>query len=156
MRAKIRSTKGYEAQKPNSWMDGEQKQERIRLDKLYSNQFYDYVDKMMFRDFLYPLMSFLKQNTVIGINPDIIKSGSHSLFTQKIVTKNYMKNIFYPIILQHFEIKDQLFAYTIPGIPLLFSGVSKNIAFGFTGVLVDRSNVEQIETVGNKFYHYDT
>lgn len=26
--------------------------------------------------------------------------------------------------------------------------------WAFTGVLIDRSNVEQIETVGNKFYHY--
>lgn len=26
--------------------------------------------------------------------------------------------------------------------------------WAFTGVLVDRSNIEQIETVGNKFYHH--
>lgn len=26
--------------------------------------------------------------------------------------------------------------------------------WAFTGVLIDRSNIEQIETVGNKFYHH--
>lgn len=50
----------------------------------------------------------------------------------------------------------KIFTYTIPGIPLLFAGSTSKIAWSFTGVLVDRSNIEEIETVGNKFYHHDT
>lgn len=48
-------------------MDGEQGAKRLRLDKLFSNEFYDYVDKLMFRDFLFPLMTFLKKNVVVGL-----------------------------------------------------------------------------------------
>ena len=71
MRAKIRSGMGYEAEKPSAWMDGETKAERLRLDKLFSNQFYEYVDKLMFKDFLYPIMTFLKKNTVFALSGDI-------------------------------------------------------------------------------------
>lgn len=59
-----------------------------------------------------------------------------------------------PIIL--LDDKNDIFTYTIPGIPLLFAGSNSQIAWGFTGVLVDRSNVEQIETINNKFYNHDT
>jgi len=75
MRAKIRSSLGYEAERPNSWMDGENSAARLRLDKLFSNQFYEYVDKLMFKDFLYPLMTFLKSNTVVIAPAKISKSG---------------------------------------------------------------------------------
>lgn len=75
MRAKIRSSLGYEAERPNSWMDGENNAPRLRLDKLFSNQFYEYVDKLMFKEFLYPLMTFLHSNTVVAATGKITKSG---------------------------------------------------------------------------------
>ena len=37
LRAKMRISYGYEIQKPNAWMDGQQREERLRLEKLYSN-----------------------------------------------------------------------------------------------------------------------
>lgn len=37
-----------------------------------------------------------------------------------------------------------IFTYTIPGIPLLLGGTTEKISWAFTGVLVDRSNIEQI------------
>ena len=75
MRAKIRSGLGYEAERPNSWMDGQQAEKRLRLDKLFSNEFYDYVDALMFRDFLYPFMTFFKKNVVVGIDGKLTASG---------------------------------------------------------------------------------
>lgn len=75
MRAKIRAGLGYEAEKPNAWMDGEHQAERLRLDKLFSNQFYDYVDKLMFKDFLYPIMTFLRRNTVLALSGELTESG---------------------------------------------------------------------------------
>ena len=75
MRAKIRASLGYEAEKPSSWMDGEQAAARLRLDKLFSNQFYDYVDKMMFKDFLHPVMTFLKKNVVFAAAGPITQNG---------------------------------------------------------------------------------
>ncbi len=75
MRAKIRSALGYEAEKPNAWMDGEQSAVRLRLDKLFSNQFYDYVDTLMFRNFLHPIMTFLQKNFVIAVNGQLTRSG---------------------------------------------------------------------------------
>ena len=56
-------------------MDGDQSGGRLRLDKLFSNQFYDYVDNMMFRDFLHPLMTFFKKNLVFAVNGQITNSG---------------------------------------------------------------------------------
>ena len=47
----------------------------MRLDKLFSNQFYDYVDKLMFRDFLHPIMTFLKKNLVFAAGREASKSG---------------------------------------------------------------------------------
>lgn len=75
MRAKIRATLGYEAERPNSWMDGENDAKRLRLDKLFSNQFYDYIDKLMFKDFMYPLLTFFKTNTVIALSGRASQSG---------------------------------------------------------------------------------
>ena len=75
MRAKIRAGLGYEAERPNAWMDGEHQAERLRLDKLFSNQFYDYVDKLMFKDFLYPIMTFLRRNTVLALSGELTESG---------------------------------------------------------------------------------
>lgn len=56
-------------------MDGEQSAPRLRLDKLFSNQFYDYVDQLMFKDFLHPIMTFLKKNLVFAASGQITKSG---------------------------------------------------------------------------------
>ena len=89
MRAKIRAGLGYEAERPNAWMDGEHGEERLRLDKLFSNQFYDYVDTLMFRDFLYPIMTFLKKNTVMALTGSLTESGK-PILVQSLETHNYL------------------------------------------------------------------
>lgn len=154
MRAKIRATLGYEAERPSSWMDGEQSAARLRLDKLFSNQFYDYVDKLMFRDFLHPIITFFKKNLVLAVGSQASSSGQ-PLLLQYIESKNLMSKTFLPILFAHKE-AGNIFAYTVPGIPLLLSGTSRRVSWAFTGVLVDRSNIEQIETLGNKFFHHDS
>lgn len=98
MRAKIRAGLGYEAERPNAWMDGEHQAERLRLDKLFSNQFYDYVDKLMFKDFLYPIMTFLRRNTVLGLSGELTESGK-PILVQSLETHNYLPEIFKPVIL---------------------------------------------------------
>jgi hypothetical protein len=154
MRAKIRSALGYEAEKPNAWMDGEQGAARLRLDKLFSNQFYEYVDQLMFKDFLHPIMTFLKKNLVMGVSGHLTESGK-PIITQYIESKNLFDQTFVPIIYQNNK-AGNIFSYTIPGIPLLLGGGTSTFNWGFTGVLVDRSNIEQIETVGNRFFHQDS
>ena len=66
-----------------------------------------------------------------------------------------MPEIFRPVILAEND-KQPIFSYTIPGLPLLFAGSSESFAWAFTGVLLDRSNVEQIEILGDKFYNHET
>lgn len=105
----------------------------------------------MFKDFLYPIMTFLKQNTVFAVSGDITESGK-PILVQSLTVHNYHSQIFKPIILK--DKSGDIFTYTIPGIPLLFAGSNSKIAWAFTGVLVDRSNIEQIETVNNKFYNF--
>lgn len=61
-------------------MDGLNSAERLRLDKLFSNQFYEYVDTLMFRDFLYPLLTLFKQNTVVALTGKVTLSGKPMLF----------------------------------------------------------------------------
>ena len=141
MRAKIRSSLGYEAERPNTWMDGENSAPRLRLDKLFSNQFYEYVDKLMFKDFLYPLMTFLRSNSVIIAPGKITKSGK-PILVQSLETHNYLPTVFEPVIFFKVLMKDKFFAYTIPGLPLLFAGSYGDFAWSFTGVLVDRTNIE--------------
>ena len=97
MRAKIRSALGYEAEKPNAWMDGDQSAARLRLDKLFSNEFYDYVDKLMFKDFLFPLMTFLKKNVVVGLDGSLTASGKPILL-QYIESRNILDEVFKPIV----------------------------------------------------------
>ena len=153
MRAKVRASLGYEAEKPSAWMDGEQSAPRLRLDKLFSNQFYDYVDKLMFRDFLHPIITFFKKNLVFAASGAITQSGK-AILMQYIENKNLMEKVFEPVVFAHDS--GNIFAYTVPGLPLLLAGSSKKVSWAFTGVLVDRSNIEQIETLGNKFYHHDS
>ena len=38
---------------------------------------------------------------------------------------------------------------------MLLSGSSKNVAWAFSGILIDRTNVEQIETTGMRFFDED-
>jgi hypothetical protein len=153
MRAKIRASLGYEAERPNAWMDGEQAAGRLRLDKLFSNQFYDYVDNMMFRDFLHPIMTFFRKNLVFAAGGVITQSG-RPILVQYIENKNLLNKTFEPIVYTHPE--GNIFAYTIPGLPLLLAGSSSRVSWAFTGVLMDRSNIEQIETLGSKFFHHDS
>ena len=134
-------------------MDGENSAPRLRLDKLFSNQFYDYVDTLMFKDFLFPLVTFFKQNTVIALNGKASESGK-PIILQALETHNLLAKTFEPVVLDLPQ--GRIFSYTIPGVPLLFSGTTLTFGWSFTGVLVDRSNIEEIETVGNKFYHHDT
>jgi hypothetical protein len=56
-------------------MDGEQSAARLRLDKLFSNQFYEYVDQLMFKEFLHPFLTFLKRNVVFAASGQITQSG---------------------------------------------------------------------------------
>ena len=70
-------------------MDGEQSAARLRLDKLFSNQFYDYVDNLMFKDFLHPIITFLKKNLVFIAGPQMTKSGKPILL-QYIESKNLL------------------------------------------------------------------
>ena len=119
-------------------MDGEQAAARLRLDKLFSNQFYDYVDKMMFKDFLHPVMTFFKKNVVFAANGPITKNGN-PLLVQYIESKNFFPQTFIPVLYK--SIKGDIFTYTIPGIPLLLSGVSNGVSWAFTGTLMDRSNI---------------
>lgn len=141
IRAKIRATLGYEAEKPNAWMDGDQSAPRLRLDKLFSNQFYDYVDQLMFRSFLHPFLTFLNKNVVFAADGQITESGQ-PILVQYIESKNIRETVFLPVII-HLP-QGNIFTYTIPGIPLLLGGSTKEISWAFTGTLVDRSNIEQI------------
>lgn len=134
-------------------MDGDQSAGRLRLDKLFSNQFYDYVDQLMFRDFLHPFLTFLKKNVVFAASGQITESGK-PILVQYIQSKNMKQKIFLPVVLRHSS--GNIFTYTIPGIPLLLGGTTDKISWAFTGVLVDRSNIQQIETLGNKFFHRDS
>lgn len=109
----------------------------------------------MFKDFLFPIMTFLRRNTVIALSGNLTESGK-PLFIQSLETHNYLPEIFKPFVFSIEGSGVPIFAYTIPGIPLLFAGSSEKIAWAFTGVLVDRSNVEQIEVVKNKFYNHET
>jgi hypothetical protein len=50
-----------------------------------------------------------------------------------------------PIVFKNSEKFDEaVFTYTIPGVPLFMGGTSSKMSWAFTGVLVDRSNIEQI------------
>jgi hypothetical protein len=60
------------------------------------------------------------------------------------------------VVLQDSVKQINIFSYTIPGIPLLLGGSTTSISWAFTGIHMDRSNIEQIETVGMKFYHHDS
>lgn len=71
IRGKIRAGIGHEAEKPSAWMDGEMKASNLRLEKYFPNQFYEYLDKLMFKDFLHPIMTFLRKNTVIAMNGEL-------------------------------------------------------------------------------------
>ena len=138
MRAKIRASLGYEAERPSSWMDGEQSANRVRLDKLFSNQFYDYVDKLMFKDFLHPIITFFKKNLVFVAGPQITQSGKPILL-QYIESKNLMEKTFLPVVF--LQPSGNIFSYTVPGIPLLLGGTNSRVSWAFTGVLIDRSNI---------------
>jgi hypothetical protein len=55
----------------------------------------------MFRNFLHPVMTFLKKNLVFAASGPITKSGK-SILMQYIESKNILKeSIFIPIILKH-------------------------------------------------------
>lgn len=78
-------------------MDGDQSAARLRLDKLFSNEFYDYVDKLMFKDFLFPLMTFLRKNVVVGLDGTLTTSGKPILL-QYIESRNILDEVFIPIV----------------------------------------------------------
>jgi hypothetical protein len=106
----------------------------------------------MFRDFLHPIITFFKRNTVFAAAGPITASGKPILL-QLIENKNLFEKIFEPIVFQH-PTAGNIFTYTLPGIPLFLGGTSTQVSWAFTGILVDRSNIEQIETLGNKFFHH--
>jgi acyl-homoserine lactone acylase PvdQ len=108
----------------------------------------------MFKDYLYPLMTFLRKNIVVVAPQKLTKLGQ-PILVQSLETHNYLPKMFEPVVLKVGD-TPAVFAYTLPGLPLLFAGSTPTLAWSFTGVLVDRTNIEQIETVGSKFYHHDT
>jgi len=87
-------------------------------------------------------MTFLKKNVVFAATGSITESGKPILI-QYIENKNLMDKIFLPVVFQHRQ-AGSIFAYTLPGIPLLLAGTNSKISWAFTGVLIDRSNIEQI------------
>ena len=95
----------------------------------------------MFRDFLHPIITFFKKNLVFAASGSITESGK-PILVQYIENKNLMDKIFEPVLFSRPE--GNLFAYTVPGIPLLLAGSSGKASWAFTGVLMDRSNIEQI------------
>ena len=96
----------------------------------------------MFKDFLHPVITFFKKNIVFAASSQITESRK-PILVQFIETKNVMDKIFEPIIYRH-PIAGKIFSYTIPGIPLLLGGTTSRVSWAFTGVLTDRSNIEQI------------
>ncbi len=80
-------------------MDGDQSAPRLRLDKLFSNQFYEYVDQLMFRDFLHPFLTFLKKNVVFAAAGPITESGK-PILVQYIESKNMREKVFLPVVLR--------------------------------------------------------
>jgi len=45
-----------------------------------------------------------------------------------------------------------VFSFTVPGLPLLLAGSNKDIAWAFTGIVVDRTNIEQLEISKFKYF----
>lgn len=52
----------------------------------------------MFQDFLHPIITFLRKNTVIAMNGTLTESGK-PLLLQSIETHNYVEEVFKPIIM---------------------------------------------------------
>ena len=78
--------------------------ERLRLDKLFSNEFYDYVDNLMFRDYLFPLMMFFRKNVVVGVDGQWTESG-WPILLQLIESRNIKEKIFLPIVFSNYQTK---------------------------------------------------
>ena len=95
----------------------------------------------MFKDFLFPLLTFFRENTVIAIGKKSAEGGNPILF-QSLRTKNYLPKVFEPVLFDLPGFKNTIFSYTIPGFPLLIGGSTSSVSWSFTGVLVDRSNIE--------------
>ena len=67
------------------------------MDKLFSNEFYDYVDKLMFREYLFPLMMFFRKNVVVGVDGQWTEN-QWPILMQVVETRNYKDNFFMPIV----------------------------------------------------------
>lgn len=52
----------------------------------------------MFKDFLFPLLTFLKENTVIGLTGKSTKSGK-PIILQSLKTRNFLPKVFEPVVL---------------------------------------------------------
>lgn len=77
-------------------MDGQQREDRLRLEKLYSNEYLDSLEDLMYRDFLYPLVTTLRKNIVLAASGTYTKSGKPALFNI-IEARNYPTKIFFPV-----------------------------------------------------------
>lgn len=97
-------------------------------------------------------MTFLKKNVVFAANGALTHSGK-PILVQYIESKNILDRVFIPIVFSDSK-AGNIFTYTLPGIPLFLGGTTSQISWAFTGTLVDRSNIEQIETLGTKFFHH--
>lgn len=153
IRTEMRGQFGYEILKANAFTDGDQKGERLRLEKLYSNDFLDSLEDMIFRDYLYPLITTIKSNEVVAVSSIYSKSKQPMLFAT-LNTRNYNVDPFFPVVIP-IAGKD-VFSFTVPGLPLLLAGSAADIAWAFTGMLVDRTNIEQLEISKYKYFDEDS
>lgn len=119
------------------------------MEKLYSNDYLDELEDVIYRDFLYPFMTAIKENEVVAVSGDHCKNGNPILINM-LKTRNLNVDIFLPVIL-HVNGKE-IFAFTLPGLPLLLAGSSTEVAWAFTGILVDRTNVESLEISKYKYF----
>jgi len=108
---------------------------------------------MIFRDYLYPLITTIRSNEVVAVSPAYSKSGQPLLYNS-ISTRNYNVDVFFPITMKIDG--SEVFSFTIPGLPLLFAGSTKDVAWAFTGIMVDRTNIEQIEISKYKYFEEES
>lgn len=60
----------------------------------------------------------------------------------RLKTRNINMDVFFPVEMN--IAGKTAFAFTLPGLPLLLTGATDDIAWAFTGILIDRTNVETL------------
>jgi len=78
------------------------------------------------------------------------KSGEPLLYAS-LNTRNYNVDVFFPVVIKISG--TDVFSFTVPGLPLLLTSSTKDVAWAFTGIMVDGTNIEQLEI--SKFKYFD-